>query len=155
MTTLYSITYQKHPHALLLKTSLAQMCVELWTSWKRLLQSNWTELPSCTWFVQKQKIQWVPAITFPWHGGKNQRWKVIRKGEFYSLICPGSRAGPWSEKQPTKGWGCFSRSLAANGTRGQLFRLPVARQASKAQQKPPQKPTNDQIKSFSNGPTTQ
>ena len=102
---------------------------------------------------RSEKYNGVPAITFPWHGGKNQRWKVIRKGEFYSLICQETGLALDLKNNQQKVGGVF-QGYTANGTRGQLFRLILANEA-KAQQKPPQKPTNDQIKSFSNGPTTQ
>ena len=102
---------------------------------------------------RSEKYNGVPAITFPWHGGKNQRWKVIRKGEFYSLICQETGLALDLKNNQQKVGGVF-QGYTANGTRGQLFRLTLASEA-KAQQKPAQKPADDQIKSFSNGPTAQ
>ena len=102
---------------------------------------------------RSEKYNGVPAIAFPWHGGKNQRWKVIRKGEFYSLICQETGLALDLKNNRQKVGGIF-QGYTANGTRGQLFRLTLASEA-KAQQKPAQKPADDQIKSFSNGPTAQ
>ena len=102
---------------------------------------------------RSEKYNGVPAITFPWHGGKNQRWKVIRKGEFYSLICQETGlALDLKNNQQTVG-GVF-QGYTANGSRGQLFRLTLASEAQ-PQGKQPKKPADDQVKSFSNGPTAQ
>ena len=102
---------------------------------------------------RSEKYNGVPAITFPWHGGKNQRWKVIRKGEFYSLICQETGLALDLKNNQQKVGGVF-QGYTAIGTRGQLFRLTLASEAQ-AQQKPAHKPTDDQAKSFSNGPTAQ
>ena len=102
---------------------------------------------------RSEKYNGVPAITFPWHGGKNQRWKVIRKGAFYSLICQETGLALDLKNNQQKVGGVF-QGYTANGTRGQLFRLTLASEA-KTQQKTPQSPTDDQVKSFSNGPSAQ
>ena len=78
---------------------------------------------------------------------------MIRKGEFYSLICQETGLALDLKNNQQKVGGVF-QGYTANGTRGQLFRLTLASEAQ-AQQKPAHKPTDDQIKSFSNGPTAQ
>ena len=102
---------------------------------------------------RSEKYNGVPAITFPWHGGKNQRWKVIRKGEFYSLICQETGLALDLKNNQHKVGGVF-QGYTANGSRGQLFRLTLASEAQ-PQRGQPQKPADDQVKSFSNGPTAQ
>ena len=102
---------------------------------------------------RSEKYNGVPAITFPWHGGKNQRWKVIRKGEFYSLICQETGLALDLKNNQQKVGGVF-QGYTANGSRGQLFRLTLASEAQ-PQRGQPQKPADDQVKSFSNGPTAQ
>ena len=100
-----------------------------------------------------EKFNGVPAITYPWHGGNNQRWKVIRKGEFYSLICQETGLALDLKNNQQKVGGVF-QGYTANGSRGQLFRLTLASEAQ-PQGKQPKKPADDQVKSFSNGPTAQ
>lgn len=95
----------------------------------------------------------VPIITYPWHGGKNQRWKVIRKGEFYSLINQQTGLALDLKNNQQKAGGVF-QGYTANGSREQLFGLTLTRET------PPQKeradaPAEDQVKSFSNGPAAQ
>lgn len=102
---------------------------------------------------RSEKYNGVPAITFPWHGGKNQRWKVIRKGEFYSLICQETGLALDLKNNQQKVGGVF-QGYTANGSRGQLFRLTLASEAQ-PQREQPQKPADNQVKSFSNGPTAQ
>ena len=102
---------------------------------------------------RSEKYNGVPAITFPWHGGKNQRWKVIRKGEFYSLICQETGLALDLKNNQQKVGGVF-QGYTANGSRGQLFRLTLASEAQ-PQRGQPQKPADNQVKSFSNGPTAQ
>ena len=102
---------------------------------------------------RSEKYNGVPAITFPWHGGKNQRWKVIRKGEFYSLICQETGLALDLKNNQQKVGGVF-QGYTAKGSRGQLFRLTLASEAQ-PQRGQPQKPADDQVKSFSNGPTAQ
>lgn len=102
---------------------------------------------------RSEKYNGVPAITFPWHGGKNQRWKVIRKGEFYSLICQETGLALDLKNNQQKVGGVF-QGYTANDSRGQLFRLTLASEPQPQGQQP-KKPADDQVKSFSNGPTPQ
>ena len=102
---------------------------------------------------RSEKYNGVPAITFPWHGGKNQRWKVIRKGEFYSLICQETGLALDLKNNQQKVGGVF-QGYTANGTRGQLFRLTLTSEVPPRGGQP-KKPADDHVKSFSNGPTAQ
>lgn len=99
---------------------------------------------------RSEKYNGVPAITFPWHGGKNQRWKVIRMGEFYSLVCQETGLALDLKNNQQKIGGVF-QGYTTNGSRGQLFRLTLASEA-RPQREQPTKPADDQVKSFSNGP---
>ena len=102
---------------------------------------------------RSEKYNGVPAITFPWHGGKNQRWKVLRKGEFYSLICQETGLALDLKNNQQEVGGVF-QGYTPNGSRGQLFRLTLTNEAEQ-QREQAQKPADDQVKSFSNGPTAQ
>lgn len=102
---------------------------------------------------RSEKYNGVPAITFPWHGGKNQRWKVVRKGEFYSLICQETGLALDLKNNQHKAGGVF-QGYTATGSRGQLFRLTLASETEQ-QREQTKKPARDQVKSFSNGPPAQ
>ena len=102
---------------------------------------------------RSEKYNGVPIITFPWHGEKNQRWKVLAKGEFYSLINQETGLALDLKNNEQNVGGVF-QGYKANGSRGQLFRLtpPLGARAPSAQA---QKPAEDHVKSFSNGPAAQ
>lgn len=104
--------------------------------------------------AEGKKYNGVPIIIYPWHGGKNQRWKVIAKGEFYTLINQetGLAVDLKGNAQRT---GTAFQGYAENTSRGQLFRL-----TPKGKQNPPAtsraEPQKDSVvKSFSNGPGAQ
>lgn len=105
-------------------------------------------LDSC----KSEKFNGVPAITYPWHGGKNQRWKVIRKGEFYSIINQATGLALDLKNNQQNVGGVF-QGYAANGTRGQLFRLTLDSKG-RQQKEQNQKPADDQMNWFSNQPIT-
>lgn len=101
---------------------------------------------------RSEKYNGVPIITFPWHGGKNQRWQVIRKGEFYSLINQETGLALDLKNNQQRVGGVF-QGYTANGSRGQLFRLTPVKSGEKQEER-----TNgpaEEIKSFSNGPAAQ
>ena len=100
---------------------------------------------------ESKKYNGVPIIIFPWHGGRNQRWKVIAKGEFYALT--NQETGLALDlKGNVQRVGTVFQGHTENASRGQLFRLtPMGRQS------PPAKARDGQekeplVKSFSNGP---
>ena len=100
---------------------------------------------------RSEKYNGVPIITFPWHGGKNQRWKVLRKGAFYSLINQETDlALDLKNNQQSRG-GLF-QGYTANGSRGQLFRLTPANKSPQPRERPAE--PHDEVKSFSNGPAS-
>ena len=107
-------------------------------------QNHYLVLDSC----RGERFNGVPIITYPWHGGNNQRWKVVRKGDFYSLINQQTELY-LDLKNNNQAAGNVFQGHTANGSRGQLFRLTL-KKASQHQQT--QSPADDQIKSFSNGP---
>ena len=103
---------------------------------------------------ESKKYNGVPIIIFPWHGGRNQRWKVIAKGEFYTLT--NQETGLALDlKGNAQRVGTFFQGYTENASRGQLFRLtPMGRQS------PPTKARAGQekellVKSFSNAPAEQ
>ena len=103
---------------------------------------------------ESKKYNGVPTIIFPWHGAKNQRWKVIEKGELYKLI--NQETGLALDlKGNVQRVGTVFQGYTENASRGQLFRLtPMGRQS------PPTKARDGQekeplVKSFSNGPAGQ
>ena len=103
---------------------------------------------------ESKKYNGVPTIIFPWHGAKNQRWKVIEEGEFYKLI--NQETGLALDlKGNVQRVGTVFQGYTENASRGQLFRLtPMGRQS------PPTKARDGQekeplVKSFSNGPAGQ
>ena len=104
--------------------------------------------------AESKKYNGVPIIIYPWHGGKNQRWKVIAKGEFYALV--NQETGLALDlKGNMQRAGTVFQGYAANTSRGQLFRL-----TPRSKQNPPAKPRTEQtrdaaVKSFSNGPAAQ
>ena len=102
---------------------------------------------------RSEKYNGVPAITFPWHGGRNQRWKVIRKGEFYSLICQETGLALDLKNNQQKVGGVF-QGYTANGSRGQLFRL-TPNSKTPPQREQTKEPSDDQMNWFSNEPTAQ
>ena len=102
---------------------------------------------------RSEKYNGVPAITFPWHGEKNQRWKVIRKGEFYSLICQETGLALDLKNNEQNVGGVF-QGYKPNGSRGQLFRL-TPPHGARPQSPQDQKPADEHVKSFSNGPAAQ
>lgn len=103
---------------------------------------------------ESKKYNGVPIIIFPWHGGRNQRWKVIAKGEFYTLT--NQETGLALDlKGNEQRMGTVFQGYAVNASRGQLFRL-----TQMDRQNPPAKvresnEKNPLVKSFSNGPTAQ
>ena len=102
---------------------------------------------------RSEKYNGVRIITFPWHGGKNQRWKVLAKGEFYSLINQETGLALDLKNNEQNVGGVF-QGYKANGSRGQLFRLTLANgAAARREQESP--PAEDQIKSFSSGSAAQ
>ena len=102
---------------------------------------------------RSEKYNGVPIITFPWHGGKNQRWKVLAKGEYYSLINQETGLALDLKNNEQNVGGVF-QGYKANGSRGQLFRLTLANgAAARREQESP--PAEDQIKSFSSGSAAQ
>ena len=102
---------------------------------------------------RSEKYNGVPIITFPWHGGKNQRWKVIAKGEFYSLICQETGLALDLKNNEQNVGGVF-QGYKPNGSRGQLFRL-TPPHGARPQSPQDQKPADEHVKSFSNGPAAQ
>ena len=107
-------------------------------------QNHHMVLDSC----RGERFNGVPIITYPWHGGKNQRWKVLRKGDVYSLI--NQQTGLNLDlKNNSQSAGNVFQGHTANGSRGQLFRLTLKKASQREQA---QSPADDQIKSFSNGP---
>lgn len=103
---------------------------------------------------ESKKYNGVPIIIFPWHGGKNQRWKVIAKGEFYTLT--NQETGLALDlKGNAQRAGTVFQGYVENTSRGQLFRLtPMDKQS------PPTKARDSHekktiVKSFSNGPAGQ
>jgi len=103
---------------------------------------------------ESKKYNGVPIIIFPWHGGRNQRWKVIAKGEFYTLT--NQETGLALDlKGNAQRAGTVFQGYVENTSRGQLFRLtPMGKQS------PPTKARdshgkNPLVKSFSNGPAGQ
>ncbi|MGV6995634.1 RICIN domain-containing protein [Desulfovibrio sp. QI0430] len=100
---------------------------------------------------ESKKYNGVPIIIFPWHGGRNQRWKVSAKGEFYTLT--NQETGLALDlKGNAQRAGTVFQGYVENTSRGQLFRLtPMDKQS------PPTKARdshekNPLVKSFSNGP---
>ena len=106
-------------------------------------------LDSC----KSEKFNGVPAITYPWHGGKNQRWKVTRNGEFYSLINQATGLALDLKNNQQKVGGVF-QGYTANGSRGQLFRL-TPDSKTPPQREQTKKPSDDQMNWFSNEPAAQ
>ncbi|WP_298991984.1 RICIN domain-containing protein [uncultured Desulfovibrio sp.] len=103
---------------------------------------------------ESKKYNGVPIIIFPWHGGKNQRWKVIAKREFYTLT--NQETGLALDlKGNAQRAGTVFQGHVENTSRGQLFRLtPMDKQS------PPTKARDSHekktlVKSFSNGPAGQ
>lgn len=104
--------------------------------------------------AEGKKYNGVPIIIFPWHGGKNQRWKVIAKGEFYALI--NQETGLALDlKGNGQRVGTVFQGYAENTSRGQLFRLtPMDKQSPPAKARDSHE-KNPLVKSFSNGPVGQ
>lgn len=103
---------------------------------------------------ESKKYNGVPIIIFPWHGGKNQRWKVIADGEFYKLINQETSLA-LDLRGNVQRVGTVFQGYVKNASRGQLFRLtPVGRQSPPATASDAQK-AEPIVKSFSNGPTAQ
>ena len=102
---------------------------------------------------ESKKYNGVPIIIFPWHGGRNQRWKVIAKEEFYTLTNQETSLA-LDLKGNAQRAGTFFQGHAETTSRGQLFRLtPVDRQNPPATVRDSnEKPL---VKSFSNGPAGQ
>ena len=103
---------------------------------------------------ESKKYNGVPIIIFPWHGGKNQRWKVIAKGEFYTLTNQETDLA-LDLKGNAQRAGTVFQGYVENTSRGQLFRLtPMDKQnpPTKARDSHEKKPL---VKSFSNGPAGQ
>ncbi|MTJ91244.1 MAG: RICIN domain-containing protein [Desulfovibrio sp.] len=98
---------------------------------------------------RSEKYNGVPIITFPWHGGKNQRWQVIRKDEFYCLINQETGLALDLKNNQQKVGGVF-QGYTANGSRGQLFRLTPLKKGEQQEERANE--PADEIKSFSNGP---
>lgn len=103
---------------------------------------------------ESKKYNGVPIIIFPWHGGKNQRWKVIADGEFYKLINQETSLA-LDLRGNVQRVGTVFQGYAKNASRGQLFRL-----TQMDRQSPPATASDAQkiepiVKSFSNGPTAQ
>ena len=103
---------------------------------------------------ESKKYNGVPIIIFPWHGGNNQRWKVIAKGKFYALT--NQETGLALDlKGNVQRVGTVFQGYAANTSRGQLFRLtPMDRQSPPAKTRGSHE-KNPLVKSFSNGPAGQ
>ncbi|WP_411329721.1 RICIN domain-containing protein [Desulfovibrio desulfuricans] len=103
---------------------------------------------------ESKKYNGVPTIIFPWHGGRNQRWKVIEKGEFYELI--NQETGLALDlKGNVQRVGTVFQGYAENASRGQLFRLtPMGKQSPSAKVRDDQE-KEPLVKSFSNGPAGQ
>ena len=102
---------------------------------------------------ESKKYNGVPIIIFPWHGGRNQRWKVIAKGEFYTLT--NQETGLALDlKGNALRVGTFFQGYVETTSRGQFFRLtPMDRQNPPATVRDSnEKPL---AKSFSNGPAGQ
>lgn len=110
-----------------------------------------------------QKYLGVPIISFPWHGANNQRWKVIPKGKFYSLISQETGFAVDLKDNAQRPGGVF-QGYTENSSRGQLFRLtpqngqkPPPKTPAAQQGQPPEAPAiqkdEPHIKSFSNGPS--
>ena len=102
---------------------------------------------------ESKKYNGVPIIIFPWHGGRNQRWKVIAKEEFYTLTNQETSLA-LDLKGNAQRAGTVFQGYAETTSRGQLFRLtPVDRQNPPATVRDSnEKPL---VKSFSNGPAGQ
>lgn len=103
---------------------------------------------------ESKKYNGVPIIIFPWHGGKNQRWKVIADGEFYKLINQETSLA-LDLRGNVQRVGTVFQGYEKNASRGQLFRL-----TQMDRQSPPATASDAQkiepiVKSFSNGPTAQ
>ena len=64
----------------------------------------------------------VPVIIFPWHGHKNQRWKLVRKGPFFALINQETGFALDLKGNRHKAGNVF-QGFPPNDSRGQLFRL--------------------------------
>ena len=103
---------------------------------------------------ESKKYNGVPTIIFPWHGAKNQRWKIIEKGEFYKLI--NQETGLALDlKGNVQRVGTVFQGYTENASRGQFFRLtPMGRQSPPAKVRDGQK-KEPLVKSFSNGPAGQ
>lgn len=103
---------------------------------------------------ESKKYNGVPIIIFPWHGGKNQRWKVIAKREFYTLT--NQETGLALDlKGNAQRVGTVFQGYAVNASRGQLFRLtPMGKQSPPAKARGSHE-KNPLVKSFSNGPAGQ
>ena len=96
---------------------------------------------------ESKKYNGVPIIIFPWHGGRNQRWKVIAKGEFYTLT--NQETGLALDlKGNVQRVGTVFQGYTENASRGQFFRLTPIK-VRDGQKKEPL------VKSFSNGPAGQ
>ena len=102
---------------------------------------------------ESKKYNGVPIIIFPWHGGRNQRWKVIAKEEFYTLTNQETSLA-LDLKGNAQRAGTVFQGYSKTTSRGQLFRLtPVDRQNPPATVRDSnEKPL---VKSFSNGPAGQ
>ena len=96
---------------------------------------------------ESKKYNGVPTIIFPWHGAKNQRWKIIEKGEFYKLI--NQETGLALDlKGNVQRVGTVFQGYTENASRGQFFRLTPIK-VRDGQKKEPL------VKSFSNDPAGQ
>ena len=101
---------------------------------------------------ESKKYNGVPIIIFPWHGGRNQRWKVIARGEFYSLI--NQETGLALDlKGNVQRAGSVFQGYTENSSRGQLFRLTPQSEESFAPKSPVNQEEEQPMKSFSNGPS--
>lgn len=103
---------------------------------------------------ESKKYNGVPIIIFPWHGGRNQCWKVIAKGEFYALT--NQETGLALDlKGNVQRVGTVFQGYAETTSRGQLFRLtPMDKQSPPAKTRDSHE-KNPLVKSFSNGPAGQ
>ena len=103
---------------------------------------------------ESKKYNGVPIIIFPWHGGNNQRWKVIAKGKFYALT--NQETGLALDlKGNVQRVGTVFQGYAENTSRGQLFRLtPMDKQSPPAKARASHE-KDPLVKSFSNGPAGQ
>lgn len=103
---------------------------------------------------ESKKYNGVPIIIFPWHGGNNQRWKVIAKGKFYALT--NQETGLALDlRGNVQRVGTVFQGYAENTSRGQLFRLtPMDKQSPPAKARDSHE-KNPLVKSFSNGPAGQ